>query len=257
MSELDFALKLADLADELTLSRYRAQDLRIETKPDQTPVTEADHATELMLREQINNEYPDDGILGEEFGTTNPMANRIWILDPIDGTKNYLRGVPVWATLIAFVEDDDPIIGVVSCPALGRRWWASKNQGSFTRDWDGTIRKISVSNVGHLVDASFSYSDEIGWDRFGSGKAFENLKNSVWRNRAYGDFLSHLLVAEGAVDIAAEPDLKKWDMAANNIIVTEAGGIVTGFSGGNAFTELSALSTNGLLHQACLKIINN
>lgn len=254
MSDLEFAKTLADVADKITLGRYLAQDLKIETKPDATPVTEADHATELKLRELIQSTLPADGILGEEFGQTDGSNNRVWILDPIDGTKNYLRGVPVWATLIALVEDDEPIVGMVSCPALGRRWWASKNNGAFTSDFDGTIRKISVSGVSKISDAFFSYSDRIGWEKF-SG-AFQKLTDSVWRTRAYGDFLSHLLVAEGAVDIAAEPELKKWDMAANNIIVTEAGGLVTGLKGGRAFDESNALSTNGKLHQECLKLIN-
>ncbi len=254
MSDLEFALSLADVADQITLSRYLAQDLKIETKPDATPVTEADHATELKLRDLITTTFPDDGILGEEFGQLDGANSRVWVLDPIDGTKNYLRGVPVWATLIALVENDEPIVGVVSCPALGRRWWASKDNGSFTSNFDGSIRKISVSGVSQISDASFSYSDRVGWARF-SG-AFERLTESVWRTRAYGDFLSHLLVAEGAVDIAAAPELKKWDMAANNIIVTEAGGLVTGFKGGRAFDELNALSTNGLLHRECLAIIN-
>jgi histidinol-phosphatase len=257
MAELDFALTLADLADDISMARYRAQDLAIETKPDLTPVTEADRETELKLRQSIQSAYPMDGILGEEFGAINPEANRVWILDPIDGTKNYVRGVPVWATLISLVENNQPIVGVVSSPALGRRWWASKNSGAFTQDCDGTIRKLAVSKVSNLADASFSYSDEIGWENFGNGNAFSNLKETVWRTRAYGDFWSHLLVAEGAVDVAAEPSLNKWDMAANNIIVSEAGGKVTGFHGGDPFEELSALTTNGLLHDACLTKIKN
>lgn len=257
MSELNFALDLADQADEITLARYRAQDFKISTKPDSTPVTEADLATEKLLREKISAAYPEDGILGEEFGLENSNAKRVWVLDPIDGTKNYLRGVPVWATLIALVENDEPILGVVSSPALGRRWWASKNNGAFTRDIDGSSRKIGVSKVSRIQDASFSYSDEIGWDAFGSGKAFSNIKSAVWRTRAYGDFWSHLLVAEGSVDIAAEPSLNKWDMAANNIIVEEAGGKVTGFSGASAFGEGNALTTNGILHTDALALIKN
>ena len=256
MSDLQFALELADLADQITLARYRAQDLKIETKPDFTPVTEADHATELKIREVISDRFPGDGILGEEFGAKNETAQRVWVIDPIDGTKNYVRSVPVWATLIALVENGQPIVGVVSSPAMGRRWWAQKNQGAFTKDVDGTTRKISVSAVKHLGDASFSYSDELGWDRFGNGLAMQRLKNSVWRSRAYGDFWSHLLVAEGAVDVAAEPDLKKWDMAANNIIVMEAGGRVTGFTGSDPLIELNALTTNGLIHEQCLQKIN-
>ncbi|MEY4311508.1 MAG: hypothetical protein RLZZ571_278 [Actinomycetota bacterium] len=253
MSDLDFALELADEADRITLARYRAQDLRIQTKPDNTPVTEADQATENMLREKINAKFPSDGILGEEFGLEKEDSDRIWVLDPIDSTKNYLRGVPVWGTLIALLIKDDPVVGVVSCPALGRRWWAMRGTGAFTKDVDGTVRSISVSEVTKLSDASFSYSDEVGWEEHGN--AFHDLKSSVWRTRAYGDFWSHLLVAEGAVDIAAEPELAKWDMAANNAIVIEAGGTVTGFKGGSAFTERSAVTTNGKLHDEVIKLI--
>lgn len=255
MSDLKFALELADAADAITLSRYRAMDLFVETKPDNTPVTEADQATENMLREKISAAFPHDGILGEEFGLENEASNRVWILDPIDSTKNYLRGVPVWGTLIALAIDDEPIVGVVSCPALGRRWWAETGGGAFTKDVDGTVRPISVSGVSKISDASFSYSDEVGWDVHGTGNAFNNLKNAVWRTRAYGDFWSHLLVAEGAVDIAAEPELKKWDMAANNIIVKEAGGKVSGYKGGRAFDELCAVTTNGLLHDEVINLL--
>ncbi len=253
MSDLDFALELADEADRITLARYRAQDLRIQTKPDNTPVTEADQATETMLREKINAKFPSDGILGEEFGLEKENSDRIWVLDPIDSTKNYLRGVPVWGTLIALLVNDDPIVGVVSCPALGRRWWAMRGEGAFTKDVDGTVRSISVSEVNKLTDASFSYSDEVGWEKYGNG--FNNLKSAVWRTRAYGDFWSHLLVAEGAVDIAAEPELGKWDMAANNAIVIEAGGTVTGFRGGSAFAEGNVVTTNGKLHDEVIKLI--
>lgn len=255
MSDLKFALELADEADRITLSRYRAQDLFVETKPDNTPVTEADKATENMLREKISAAFPHDGILGEEFGFENSSSSRVWVLDPIDGTKNYLRGVPVWATLISLVIDDEPVVGVVSSPALGRRWWAEAGGGAFTKDVDGTVRSISVSGVKNLADASFSYSDEVDWEIHGSGNGFENIKNAVWRTRAYGDFWSHLLVAEGAIDIAAEPELKKWDMAANNAIVKEAGGKVTGFAGGPAFDELCAVTTNGLLHDEVINLI--
>ncbi len=255
MADLDFALHLADLADQITLAKYRAQDLKIETKPDSTPVTEADRAVEEMLREQITASYPLDGIVGEEFGDSNAEQSRLWILDPIDGTKNYLRGVPVWATLIALVVDDEPIVGVVSAPALGRRWWAQKGAGAFTRDVDGSIRKIYVSKVSNISDSSFSYSDEIGWEKHGTGNGFANLVAEVWRSRAYGDFWSHIMVAEGAVDIAAEPQLNKWDMAANNAIVIEAGGKVTSFTGGSAFDDGNAISTNGLLHDEVIRLV--
>lgn len=257
MADLNFAIQLADFADQITLAKFHAQDLKIETKPDSTPVTEADRAVEEMLREKISADYPLDGIIGEEFGNLNPNVSRVWVLDPIDGTKNYLRGVPVWATLIALVIDDEPIVGVVSAPALGRRWWAQRGSGAFTKDVDGTIRKIQVSKVSKISDASFSYSDEIGWAKHGTGNAFANLNNEVWRSRAYGDFWSHIMVAEGSVDIAAEPQLNKWDMAANNAIVLEAGGKVTSFTGGSAFAEENAISTNGLLHEEVIRLVQS
>lgn len=255
MADLEFALQMADLADQITIAKYRAQDLKIETKPDSTPVTEADRAVEEMLRAKISATHPQDGIVGEEFGNSNEDQSRLWVLDPIDGTKNYLRGVPVWATLIALVIDDEPVVGVVSAPALGRRWWASKGSGAFTLDVDGTVRKIEVSKVSKISDSSFSYSDEIGWAQHGTGNAFDNLVAEVWRSRAYGDFWSHIMVAEGAVDIAAEPQLNKWDMAANNAIVIEAGGKVTSFTGGSAFTDGNAISTNGLLHDEVIRLV--
>ena len=237
------------------MSRFHALDLQVETKPDSTPVTEADKAVEQYIREQLAVLRPHDGVIGEEHQDTGLDANRQWIIDPIDGTKNYLRGVPVWGTLIALVENGVPTLGVVSAPALGRRWWAEQGQGAFTRDVDGDIRKIAVSNVQQLSDASFSYSDDIGWDKHGDGNGLSDLQNATWRSRAYGDFWSHVMVAEGVVDIAAEPDLSVWDMAAFIAIVHEAGGTVTALDGGNALDQKSALTTNGHLHDAALSII--
>ncbi len=252
--ELDIALEMANTVDVLTMSRYRALDLHIETKPDRTPVTEADRAAELMLREMISDRFPEDGILGEEFDDLNPEAKRQWILDPIDGTRNYLRGVPVWATLIALVDQGQPMVGVVSAPALARRWWAETGHGAFTQDVDGSVRQIRVSGISNLSDASFSFSDPFGWDKYGLS-SLTAIQNSVERVRAYGDFWSHMMVAEGVVDIAAEPELSPWDQAALIPIVREAGGTVTGLDGHDVMESGSSLTTNGLLHQAVVDLI--
>jgi histidinol-phosphatase len=245
---------MASIADQLAMSRYRALDLSIETKPDFTPVTEADRAVETALREVLATERPSDGVIGEEFPNTNETATRTWIIDPIDSTKNYVRGVPVWGTLIALAVDGKPQVGVVSAPAMGRRWWASPEDGAFTQDVDGSVRSISVSAVRDLADASFSFSDSVGWEALGSD-ALIRITSSVWRSRGYGDFWSHLLVAEGAVDIAIEPELQNYDMAAFIAVVLAAGGSVTGAKGQDPLVAGQAITTNGLLHEVVLELI--
>lgn len=251
---------MADTADALTIAKFRADDLRVETKPDLTPVTEADEAAEEALRSLLAAERPHDAIRGEERADTG-TGPRLWVIDPIDGTKNYVRGVPVWATLIALVVESEPVVGVVSAPALARRWWAARGLGARTRDVDGTERAIRVSGVAEIADSSFSYSDPIGWDAAGTaaldcGAGFDRLLTQCWRSRAYGDFWSHMLVAEGAVDIAAEPALRSWDIAALIPVVQEAGGLITGYDGSPAFTSGSAVSTNGLLHDSVLGLLS-
>ena len=254
-SDLEFALEMAVVADQLAMARYRALDLRVETKPDFTPVTEADRAVESALRDLIATQRPADGVIGEEFPNTNEEASRTWIIDPIDGTKNYVRGVPVWATLIALAVDGKPQVGVVSAPAMGRRWWASPEDGAFTQDVDGSVRSIKVSAVKELANASFSFSDSVGWEALGPN-ALARVTSSVWRSRGYGDFWSHLLVAEGAVDIAIEPELQSYDMAAFIAIVLASGGIVTGTNGQDPMLAGNAVTTNGLLHKEVLALIN-
>lgn len=251
--DLGLALQLADLADAVTMARYRAADLAVETKPDLTPVTEADRAAEQTLRAALAEGRPDDAVLGEEYGETGSGGARRWVLDPIDGTKNYVRGVPVWATLIAMLEGEDVVVGVVSAPALGRRWWAARGAGSWTSGPESPApRACRVSAVRSLADASLSFSDEVGWAERGCGPGFAALRREVWRARAYGDFWSHVLVAEGAVDVAAEPVLGAWDIAALVPVVEEAGGRITGLDGGGPIAGLSAVTTNGLLHAAVL-----
>jgi histidinol-phosphatase len=252
-NDLALALEMADAADALTLDRFGALDLRVDTKPDLTPVTDADESAEELLRVSLTAHRPDDSVFGEELGGTPAFSGRQWVLDPIDGTKNFVRGVPVWCTLIALLVDGTPVVGVVSAPALGRRWWAGAGEGAFTSFGDAK-RRISVSGVDDLASASLSFSDLTGWgDR---RSRFLDLTDEVWRVRAYGDFWSHCLVAEGAVDIAIEPDLKPWDLAPLDILVREAGGTFTNFHGEPGPHGVSAVSTNGLLHEAVLARLN-
>ncbi|KHO23525.1 histidinol-phosphatase [Mycolicibacterium setense] len=248
--DLTLALELADQADALTMDRFGALDLRIETKPDLTPVTDADRGAEEALRASLAAARPDDTVFGEEFGGTTTLTGRQWVIDPIDGTKNFVRGVPVWCTLIALLDDGVPTVGVVSAPALARRWWAGLGQGAFG-SFAGATRKLSVSGVTDLASASLSYSDlTTGWED--RRNRFVELTDAVWRVRAYGDFWSYCMVAEGAVDIACEPEVKLWDIAPLDILIREAGGTFTSIDGAPGPHGGSALATNGPLHDAVL-----
>jgi len=270
--DLALAHALADLADAISLDRYQAQDLVITTKPDNSPVTDADRAVETAIREALATHRQTDGLVGEEFGSDKGTSGRYWVIDPIDGTKNFMRGVPTWATLIALVQVDssgaeEVVVGIASAPALARRWSAAKGHGAFVRfnagsandlseDFDAPSneKKISVSKVGKLSDASISYSDFVGWgDRL---EPFQKMLTNAWRTRGLGDFWSHMLVAEGAVDVAIEPSLAVWDMAALDIIVREAGGAFTNTSGQNGPFGGSGVSTNGVLHNAVINGLN-
>jgi histidinol-phosphatase len=252
--DVSLALQMADEADALTLARFGALDLHVETKPDLTPVTDADESAEELLRGLLAANRPDDAVLGEEFGGTAVFTGRQWVLDPIDGTKNFVRGVPVWSTLIALLQDGVPTVGVVSAPALARRWWASAGAGAFT-SFNGVTRRISVSGVSDLDSASLSFSDlTTGWDeRRGN---FMELTDAVWRVRGYGDFWSYCLLAEGAVDIVAEPEVKLWDLAPLDIVIREAGGRFTNVGGAPGPHGGSAVATNGLLHDVVLDRLN-
>jgi histidinol-phosphatase len=249
--DLALAMRLADAADAITLSRYQALDLTVTTKPDNTPVTDADKSAEDAIRALLHAHRPDDGIVGEEFGTEGTEKDRYWVIDPIDGTKNFLRGVPTWATLIGLMERgadgvEKVVIGVVSAPALFRRWYAFEGGGAFVIVNGDVPKRINVSAVAAIEDASISHSDFIGWgDRL---EPFNNLMKSAWRTRAHGDFWSHMLVAEGAVEVAAEPSLALWDMAALDIIVREAGGRFTNLDGVDGSLGGNGLSTNAALH---------
>lgn len=251
--DVELLKQLADISDSISMDRFHAQDLVIETKPDTTPVTDADRAVEKAIRDLLARERPADLIVGEELGSPEAIrpGTRYWVLDPIDGTKNFLRGVPIWATLIGLVHRDqngvDQVIaGMVSSPALFRRWYAASGFGAFTEVNGGPATQISVSQIQSLTDASISFSDLVGWgDRKGS---YLNFMEKVWRVRGIGDFWSHMLVAEGAVDIAAEPTLALWDMAAVAIVVTEAGGRFSDLENNAGPFGKSGVSTNGLLH---------
>lgn len=253
-ADLDLALRMAEVADAITLARFGALDLVVDTKPDLTPVTEADHAAERALRDLLAQERATDGVLGEEFGSTESVTDRQWIIDPIDGTKNYVRGVPVWATLIALVEAGEVTVGVVSAPALARRWWAGIGLGAWTTALGSAPTQLTSSGVLSLTDASFSFSDAIGWGAARAG--LDALLQGTWRQRGYGDFWSHMMVAEGAVDIAAEPELGPWDIAAIVPIVQEAGGRITAFDGSPALAGGSAVTSNGHLHEQTLNLLN-
>lgn len=249
--DLSLALALAGSADLVSLDRFRAQDLVITTKPDRTPVTDADQAVERIIRSGIEAARPGDAILGEEYGTQGDSA-RQWIIDPIDGTANFLRGVPIWGTLIALAVDGEPVVGVVSAPALGRRWWAATGGGAWVREQGRAPRRIRVSGVADLADASLSYNSLPGWDDVGRLDDVVALTRRVWRSRAIGDMWSYMLLAEGALDIVGEFDLQPYDLAALIPIVHEAGGRFTSADGAEGPWHGSALATNGVLHDAAL-----
>jgi histidinol-phosphatase len=270
--DLALAHALADLADAISFDRYQAQDLVVINKPDNTPVTDADRAVETAIREALATHRHTDGLVGEEFGSDKGTSGRYWVIDPIDGTKNFMRGVPTWATLIALVQVDssgaeEVVVGIASAPALARRWSAAKGHGAFVRFNSGNVedvseefdsnsseKKLSVSKVSALSDASISYSDFVGWGN--RLEPFQKMLATAWRTRGIGDFWSHMLVAEGAVDVAIEPKLAVWDMAALDIIVREAGGIFTNTAGQSGPFGGSGVSTNGLLHNAVINGLN-
>ncbi|WP_144792081.1 histidinol-phosphatase [Kocuria palustris] len=254
--DLRLAHVLADSVDALTMGRFRSQDLQVDTKPDLTPVTDADRDAERLIRAQLARVRNRDSVLGEEFGTTG-SGPRQWVVDPIDGTKNFVRGVPVWATLIALIDDGVPVVGMVSAPALQRRWWAGAGTGAWAGRSLAKAERLGVSRVDRLEDASLSYSSLSGWRQRGRREDFLELTDRVWRTRAYGDFWSYCLVAEGTVDLAAEPELNLYDMAALVPIVEEAGGRFTGLDGAPGPFGGDAAASNGLLHDQMLELIGS
>jgi histidinol-phosphatase len=249
--DLRLAHVMADAADDLTMRRFKAVDLKVETKPDLTPVSDADRAVEETIRGTLRRARPRDAVVGEEFGKTGWGA-RSWVIDPIDGTKNYVRGVPVWATLIALMDNEEPVVGLVSAPALGRRWWAGVGHGAYAGRHAAAATPIKVSGVSRLADASFCYSSLTSWEEVGKLDAMLDLMRASWRTRAYGDFYGYMLLAEGAVDVMVEPELSLWDLAALVPIVSEAGGEFTDLTGRPGPGGGSAVATNGKLHTTVL-----
>lgn len=246
MTDLELALSLADDADAITLKHFQSTSLQVRTKVDMTPVSEADEAVERMIRERLASERPGDAIIGEEFGSTE--GARRWIIDPIDGTKNYVRGIPVYATLIALEENGTLLAGVVSAPALHRRWWASRGAGAFCN-----AKRIHVSKLATIEESHLTYDSITDFDEHGGTEGFLALTRRCTRARGFGDFWIHMLVAEGAVEIAIEPKVATWDMAPIQLIVEEAGGRFTDVRGHARFDGGSGVSTNGLVHDAVLE----
>jgi histidinol-phosphatase len=253
--DLALAHELADIADAIALPRFMAQDLQVETKPDDSPVTDADRATERAIKAHLTEARPNDALIGEEYGNTG-SSSRTWIIDPIDGTANFMRGVPVWASLIALAVDGKPVVSVVSAPALGRRWWAAPETGAHTREIDGTERSIGVSKIADAAHASISYNNLRLWDASGKLPQLLDFSRTLWRTRAYGDFWSYMLLAEGSVDIVAEHDLKIYDIAALVPIVEQAGGKLTALDGPLTAETSSVLATNGKLHEIATAALN-
>ena len=248
LDDLRLAHVLADQADSITMARFKASDLKVSAKPDLTEVTDADTAVEDAIRAMLSRTRPRDAVHGEERDDSG-WGPRRWVIDPIDGTANFVRGVPVWATLIGLMVGDEVVAGVVSAPALSRRWWAAKGGGAFTGRSLLQGVPCRTSGVASIEDASLSYSSIHGWVDSGRGQQFVDLMRACWRTRAYGDFWSYMLVAEGAVDVAAEPELALHDMAALVPIVTEAGGRFTNLDGSPGPHGPGAIATNGLLHE--------
>jgi histidinol-phosphatase len=255
--DLALAHELADVADAITLAHFRAEDLIVETKPDLTPVSEADRAVEQTLRERLAVARAGDSVVGEEYAdTTAPDSRRRWILDPIDGTKNYVRGAPVWATLLGLEEDGEVTLGVVSAPALRCRWWAPRGGGAFARDGlTEAPRRLRASGVRELQDAQLCMYEIEGWRELGRLDALLELSSRCWRTGGFGDFWGYMLVAEGVVEIQMDPSVDVWDLAALKVIVEESGGRFTDFAGVARIDGGDAVATNGLVHDATLALV--
>jgi histidinol-phosphatase len=245
--DLRLGLELADLADEVCHRYFRSEGLVVETKPDLSPVSRADREAEEAIRRRIERERPGDGVVGEEFGVTAGTGSRRWILDPIDGTRKFVRGIPIFGALIALEEEGVITVGVASAPLLGRRWWAARRLGAFA---DG--RPIQVSRIAKLADANLLHGGLEGFVLRERGPALLDLAARSWATAGYGDLWIHLLVAEGAAEAAIEPQAAIWDIAPLKVIVEEAGGRCTDWSGNGALADGTALSTNGLVHEEML-----
>ena len=253
--DLALAQELANLADAITMARFRASDLVVETKPDLTPVSEADRDVEQAMRARLAHSRPGDLVLGEEYGADSGDTDRRWIVDPIDGTKSYVRGMPIWATLIALEEGGELVLGVVSAPALQRRWWAVRGRGAFVREGTGEPRPIRVSAITELSDAQLCFAGLEDWLGGPDADRFAALAAGCWRSRGVGDFWQYMLVAEGAAEIAVDPVVSLWDLAAPRVVVEVAGGRFTDRAGVPTADGGEAVATNGRLHHTVLALI--
>ena len=248
---------LGDVYKRQSLASFR-RSIRIEAKPDASFVTEADMAVERAIRERITSRFPDHGLVGEEYGTSESSSGRRWIIDPIDGTHNYMRGVPIYATLIALEIEGRPAVGAVSAPALHRRWFSWDGGGAWAVEtvpggWDrDSAQRLSVSAVDRLEEASVVYSSYASIEASGWAPGFRPLLGKVWRDRGLGDFYGYMLVAEGAAEVMVEAELKLWDLAGPRAIMEHAGARVTDIEGGLDLPAHGVLATNGRLHQAIL-----
>jgi histidinol-phosphatase len=256
-SWVEAALAWCDETDAIASAHFR-MDLEVTRKPDTTFVTEADTAIERLLRERIAEAYPDHGVLGEEFGTEAGAATTRWIIDPIDGTHNYLRGVPLFATLIAVERDSELQASVLSAPALDMRWWAYRGGGAWVRggSWGNTPQRIRVSGIGAVEEAQVLYASARELDSYGRAPGWRTLLDRAWRERGFGDFWGYTLVAESAAEIMVESDLSPWDAAAPFVLVEEAGGRATDLDGNRSVYNRTFLATNGRLHDEVLGILS-
>jgi len=247
---LDLALACCDAADEIALRHFR-RDLEISTKPDRTLVTQADQSIEALIRERIRATHPDHGLVGEEYGTEKPDSSVRWYVDPIDGTHNFVRGIPVFATLLGVERDGELQVGVVSAPALGERWFAWRGGGAWAGR-AGDTRRLRVSRVGHAEEAQILYDSPLDVQRCGWAPGFAGLLGSAWRDRGFGDFWGYALLAEGAAEAMIEVGIHPWDLAAPQVLVEEAGGRMTDFGGRRSVDVASVVASNGRLHRAVL-----
>lgn len=253
--DLALALRLADAADAVSMARFGASDLDVHLKVDSSYVTEADLATEQAIRALLASERPTDSVFGEEFGSSGDGSRR-WIIDPIDGTANYLKGIPMWATLIALEIDGVPRVGVVSQPSIARRWWGAHGLGAWTDSSSGP-RRLSVSTVSEIASASVSFQSIQQWDDVARADDLLRLARAVWRDRGYGDAWPYMLLAEGRLELVAEFDVKEYDIAAHVPIIHEAGGRFTDIDGIDSLSSRSSLATNGILHDAFLSLLTS
>ena len=253
---VDAALDWCETTDEIALRHYR-RDLEITRKPDTTFVTQADTAIERFIRERIADAFPDHGVVGEEYGSEGADVAERWYVDPIDGTHNYLRGVPLFATLLAVERDGELQAAVVSAPALGERWYGWRGGGAWatSRREGGAPRRIHVSGIAAVEEAQVLYASAFDIESSGLAPGFRTLLSRAWRERGFGDFWGYTLVADGAAEVMVEQDLWPWDAAAPALLVEEAGGRATDLAGIRSIHNRTFLATNGIIHDTVLRIL--